>query len=63
MADPFSIAHDQTKVAYQQIYAFSDLTMHSQDNIIGPLTSCNQSENCLKLGILTCVILAPADQA
>ena len=26
--------------------------MHSQDEIIGPLISCNQSETCLKLGLL-----------
>ena len=26
--------------------------MHSQDEIIGALISCNQSEKCLKLGLL-----------
>ena len=26
--------------------------MYSQDEIIGPLISCNQSEKCLKLGLL-----------
>ena len=26
--------------------------MHSQDEIIGPLISCNQTEKCLKLGLL-----------
>ena len=30
--------------------------MHSQDDIIGPLISSNQSEKCLKLGTLTCVV-------
>jgi len=47
---------------YHKFYAFSGLTMHSQDDIICPVTSCNQSEKCLTLGTLTCVIPTPADQ-
>ena len=39
---------------YQQILC----VFHSQDNIIGLLTSCNQSEKCLKLGTFTCMIPA-----
>ena len=37
--------------------------MHSQDDIIGPLISCNQLEKCLKLGTLTCVIPKPTGQS
>ena len=48
---------------YQQILRFFRLTMHIQDDIIGPLISCNQSEKCLKLGTLTWVTPTPADQA
>ena len=48
---------------YQQIYALSYLTNHSQDNIIGYLTGYNHSEKCLKLGTFTCVISTSSDQA
>ena len=62
MAGSFSIAL-RIEEGINKFYVFSDLTMHSQDHIIGPLISCNQSKKCLKLGTLTCVISTPADQA
>ena len=62
MAGLFSIAL-WIEEGINKFYAFSNSTMHSQDDIIDPLTSCNQSEKCLKLGTLTCVIPTPADQA
>ena len=62
MAGPFSIAL-RVEEGINKFYDFSNLTMHSQDDIIGPLISSNQSEKCLKLGTLTCVIPTPADQA
>jgi len=62
MAGPFSIAL-WVEEGINKFFAFSDLTMRSQDDIIGPLTSCNQLEKCLNFGTLTCVIPTPADQA
>ena len=62
MASSFSIALWAEKYIIK-FYAFFDLTMQSQIDIIGPLTNCKQSEKCLKLGTLTgtFVILTPAD--
>ena len=62
MAGSFSIAL-RVEEGINKFYAFSDLTIHSQDDIIGPLISCNQSEKCLKLGTLAYMIPTPADQA
>ena len=62
MAGSFSIALRVEK-DINKFCAFSDLIMHSQDDIIGPLISSIQSEKYLKLGTLTCVIPTPADQA
>ena len=62
MAGPFSIAL-RVEEGIHKFYAFSNLTMHSQDDIIGPLISSNQLEKCLKFGTLTCVIPTPANQA
>ena len=61
MAGPFSITL-RVEEGINKFYALFDLTIHSQDDIIGPLISCNQSEKCLKLGTLTCVIPTPAKQ-
>ena len=55
--------HTMRRRRYQQFLRFSDLTMHSQNHIISPLTSCKQSEKWLKLGTLTCVFPTLADQA
>ena len=52
-----------SRKSISKFYAFSDLTMHNQDDIIGSLTSCNQSEKCLKLGTFSCMIPTPADEA